>query len=1081
MQEVSAKWIENQNENFVPLSYVKIDYDSRDKEIENKGFTSNSFTTHAFGDINWEDTTQEVGINNYFFAPYPTYTIYFNQTINTSNSKLSFVFDEGRGEYPFNFDVIVSNTADVSIYEEKSYYNTGVNRTVPIGITGFNKIEVVFKNWNSMRAENVYAHIDSLYFVETQSFVKEDIMSLSASQTVDLLSFSLPKSSLSFELNNSDDRYNPDNPMGIYKELNNREELKVSFGYENGDDIEWIPSGVYFLNDWNTPQNGITATFSARDGIEYMNEKFDEDLFDIGSPYTPVEYIQSSNGYIDTRFVPQKDNFYSMFLSITPYSTSNTRIWGNNDNTSSLYLEIYNNKYRINFNGHYSDITTVTLYERTTIYIGFWIDSSYENSGSVLCTLYDSQGNQIATSGLINGVDGDFANLPMYLSAIDHNGTPENIANLQIQSFKIMGCPIGVEEEEIITSAFASYRVSDGVNGCYSSITDTFYPGIGTYTKGNDLFTSKTLYDLAISAFSQSSIPTNTNNTNRFEQFLSDELKKYPVTIPNNFSHTNAEVVQLCCNAAKCVWYWDRNGQSHIEPFDISLPQLPSNLTRVDCAEVRYNGSWQTAGYFDTEIYPTDDTVIRIKFNMKAPTGDVIIGYKTNSEADSFKVFNYGNVAYLDYGSGEGGNRISGGTINNNTIYNLEIGNRYVKNIDTGEYLCSANAVTFPQKTSTIKVFYTQQTQGKVYEVEILQGGIPVRHLVPVHDKTENYTDSVNLYDYISDSLMTKVGTAYFNAELLEYDESFEPAYLPNGYTQVSYVESDGSQTLNTGIIPNNTNSCQIEDDYEITDTNLNLGCSMFKQQTNGLNYYSYSNETYFALSNGREFIKEITEPSGRHKIKFDIDSGGMFEYSGDYEGNSFNSVSISNEPITLFNGKKQRVYRFKYSQNNIVVNDLVPCIRNSDSVVGLYDTIRKLFLTTSGLIAGGAKTKADYEINRFNSYQNGEYEISKELSQVDVNNGQAIYKVSNKGETQTVNNPLIQNTLQAQSVAMWVANILKMRKTVSGDYRADVRLDALDKVTVENKFATLPTYITEETFTYAGSFKGKYKGKVKE
>ena len=120
-----------------------------------------------------------------------------------------------------------------------------------------------------------------------------------------------------------------------------------------------------------------------------------------------------------------------------------------------------------------------------------------------------------------------------------------------------------------------------------------------------------------------------------------------------------------------------------------------------------------------------------------------------------------------------------------------------------------------------------------------------------------------------------------------------------------------------------------------------------------------------------------------------------------------------------------------------------------------------------------------DYIINRFNSYQNADYEVTKELKSVDVNDGMGIATNSNSGEIQTVKNDLIQNSTVATNVAEWIKDVLKHRKTLNGEYRADPRLDVLDKITVINKFATNTVIVTDVKYEYEGSFKGSYEGRV--
>lgn len=125
------------------------------------------------------------------------------------------------------------------------------------------------------------------------------------------------------------------------------------------------------------------------------------------------------------------------------------------------------------------------------------------------------------------------------------------------------------------------------------------------------------------------------------------------------------------------------------------------------------------------------------------------------------------------------------------------------------------------------------------------------------------------------------------------------------------------------------------------------------------------------------------------------------------------------------------------------------------------------------------ANILTDYVIDQSISYANAEYDISKELKSVDVNKGLGAATNNAKGEVQTVDNPLIQNSTVANAVAAWVKDCLKNRKTLSGEYRSDPRLDALDKITVSNKFATNAVFITSVKYTYNGAFKGSYEGRV--
>ena len=128
----------------------------------------------------------------------------------------------------------------------------------------------------------------------------------------------------------------------------------------------------------------------------------------------------------------------------------------------------------------------------------------------------------------------------------------------------------------------------------------------------------------------------------------------------------------------------------------------------------------------------------------------------------------------------------------------------------------------------------------------------------------------------------------------------------------------------------------------------------------------------------------------------------------------------------------------------------------------------------------------SDYVIGQLadgvnNSYQHPEFNLTKELKAVNVNQGLGMAVNSATGNVQTVDNPLIVDAATANAVAEWCRGCLKNRKIVSGEFRADPRLDALDTVTVVSKYGSNPVQITNVKYSYNGAFRGSYTGRVME
>lgn len=116
-------------------------------------------------------------------------------------------------------------------------------------------------------------------------------------------------------------------------------------------------------------------------------------------------------------------------------------------------------------------------------------------------------------------------------------------------------------------------------------------------------------------------------------------------------------------------------------------------------------------------------------------------------------------------------------------------------------------------------------------------------------------------------------------------------------------------------------------------------------------------------------------------------------------------------------------------------------------------------------------------------SYSHPEVELSKQLKNVSVSYGENlsyVLGVGASGETQTVSNPLVADEAQAAEIAAWVRDTLEPRRSVSGEYRADPRLDLFDIVKVESKYGVIsPVAITNIKYTFGGAFAGSYTGRV--
>lgn len=190
---------------------------------------------------------------------------------------------------------------------------------------------------------------------------------------------------------------------------------------------------------------------------------------------------------------------------------------------------------------------------------------------------------------------------------------------------------------------------------------------------------------------------------------------------------------------------------------------------------------------------------------------------------------------------------------------------------------------------------------------------------------------------------------------------------LPPEYRKIEYLESSGTQYIDTGWVYDIGNSGN-------KNINFNIQC---KCSCNG-NYSVFGNKDCFNLkgTNGAMWFRgyayydsdklQTDIPTGTTAIKWQYNNT-ILTANGVEKGTlPRGSGSGGNERIYLFAraygttaenmGGTVRIYNFSVSSNRVSnpnnitpIVDLLPCIRKADNVPGMYDKVSQTFFTNAG------------------------------------------------------------------------------------------------------------------------------------
>ena len=436
----------------------------------------------------------------------------------------------------------------------------------------------------------------------------------------------------------------------------------------------------------------------------------------------------------------------------------------------------------------------------------------------------------------------------------------------------------------------------------------------------------------------------------------------------------------------------------------IMLPVDASSTAQVfpeGYTQVEYIQSSGTQ-YIDTGFKPGGNTKVVIDFCAynQSTTQQGVFGGGTNTTGGLFSLLTGTSTSSLqaDYDTTQSLANI------NNTISELDLTKRVVISMSNELVINSSSVTSVDIKTftSTQNMYLFANNNGGtlqlpsslyLYSCMIYDHDTLVRNFIPC----KNSAGTVGLYDATNGVFYQNAGSGSFTAgpdatyadgvvinylgsnkvvdindepvkELAKDTEwifqavaEIEESKLPEGYTQLEYIQSSGTQWIDTGFKPN-------QNTRVLADCDLMSGVypTAFGawSSSSGAKYIllSLSDTVARHYYNLIETDKNVTI-KGRHmldmnKNKLIVDNVEIVTVAA-----STFSVSQSLYLFTFHGGETNenfktnaKYYSCKIYDNDTLVRDFIPC-KNADGVIGMYDVVNSQFYQNAGIgvfTAGG-------------------------------------------------------------------------------------------------------------------------------
>ena len=186
------------------------------------------------------------------------------------------------------------------------------------------------------------------------------------------------------------------------------------------------------------------------------------------------------------------------------------------------------------------------------------------------------------------------------------------------------------------------------------------------------------------------------------------------------------------------------------------------------------------------------------------------------------------------------------------------------------------------------------------------------------------------------------------------------PAYVvPDGYTQLEYIELSGSQAIFLG--DNLPSRAKVSAKVMVYKTSGSY--CIFSYLRNSINsrgayistydgkwYMDINSTEYYSVSYSANTLYEVSCDARTDTAKFYVD--GVETYSTTPRENINTRITLGAlgrdlTPIDYFNG---RIYQAEYEDySGTIVKTLIPAKRNSDDVIGMYDIVNEVFYANAG------------------------------------------------------------------------------------------------------------------------------------
>lgn len=732
----------------------------------------------------------------------------------------------------------------------------------------------------------------------------------------------------------------------------------------------------WYVQWYQYPTNTSKVTSSANMKINSIAQKQSAEKRNLPDGYVQLEYIQSSGTqYVDTGFKPNQDTRVTMDFQLLNENGWRALFGARKAvGINQVHFGFWRNESG-NFSGCYDSI--VTPFNNTRITTNRYIVDANKNTFKI-----DNETITITSSMFQSAVN-------MYLFAVNGGGTVETD---YMSSMKLYSCKI--YDNDTLVRDYVPCMNANGIVGLYDLVNNSFYTNIGTgeftapnysandngvnvnisiysknaitrtgtsgYTCSTFTFKSqptillhnKTLgesvevYDMALTttvadngsgtAVSGSIVHASTLDVTVPSSWFIEENRQWYFTISDlitivntGVTHTNTKTFDtFVVDALYNVWV----------KKSISLPDGYTQLKYIESTGTQY---------VDTGFIPNQDTRVVASYKMLQPSDSVwykLWGSGNGSYNNDFSAWTKGTTQIQHYYGTQNiiNTNINGGLVNIDANKNNWTYNGILNTYPEQTFACGYSMYIFNINVDNNAAYVNAKMQ--LFSFKIYDNNILVRNYIPCL----NPSNVAGLYDLENGVFYGDASGGTFN-------------YPAISYTPVEYIESTGTQYLDTGISidANTAELVKVVIDTQFVDINsyslhgVGWGSSPYYNSF----YVGIDGNDKVAYANGRtDMTTSYVYDFMRQTFVYDAPNGKMsvtgfddvsFEFQNPTEALNF-LLFAYNQGTNGIKYNQSKIYSAKLYISETLVRDFIPVL-DSNNVACLYDKVSETFFYNKG------------------------------------------------------------------------------------------------------------------------------------